>query len=491
MNDAIKHNGVELGEYVAILKRRKMQLMIPFVAILVASVLIAMLIPPVYRSESTILVDREEVPVDFAATTVTGYAQERIEGIRQRILVTEKLLKVATDAGLYADKLNEGLKHEVVRNMRDSIFVEMIDVEASTPGQGRQTIITVAFTIAFEADEPEMAQKAAIALTDLFLKENRKQRSAQTSGVTAFLAGEAEKLGSTIQELEEKLAEFKREKSTVLPEQLEVNRRFFDETEKKLAVVESEIRSARSEKKAMEAQLLVTDPHIPLRDETGDRVNTPAERLVQARFDLAAAREKYSNLHPDILRLEVKVRGLEDELARTGGRFSDAVGRLNTPTNPEYTQIKSKIETLSVEIAAGLESKRKYEAKLDEYQQRIYSTPTVERDLGFLTRDYEGARAQYAEIRKKQEDAKLAEVLEVGGKAGTFSQVESPNLPVQPDRPNRLGIFLIGFVFAFSGGMLSAFIAEFSDRSVRGARGIMDVLNAPPIATIPFIEPQT
>ncbi len=491
MDDVARHNGVELGEYLEILKRRKMQLMIPFVAILIASVVIAWIIPPVYRSEGTILVQREEVPVDYASTTVTGYAQERIEGIRQRILVTEKLLKVAADAGLYPDKLKDGLEHEVVQDMRDAVFVEMIDVEASAPDAGRRTTITVAFTIAFEASEPEIAQKVAIALTNLFLEENRKQRTEQSSEVVAFLAGEAEKLSLNIQELEKKMAEFKREKSTVLPEQLETNRRFLDETEKKLAAIEGDIRSARSEKAEMEAQLEVTDPHIPLRDETGDRVNTPAERLVQARFDLAAARQKYSNLHPDVTRLEAKVKSLSDELERTGGRFSQASGRLNTPTNPEYTKIKSKISTLGVEIAAGLENKRKYEAKLEEYQRRIFSTPTVERDLGFLTRDYEGARRQYADIREKQQNAKLGKVLEDEQKAGTFKQVEAPNLPVEPDRPNRLGIFLIGFVFAFSGGMLSAFIAEFTDRSVRGVRGIMDVLKAPPLATIPFIEPQT
>lgn len=490
MDYTAKYNSLELGEYLNILKRRKAPLIIPFIAIIIASILIALIIPPVYRSQGTILVQREEVPADYAATTVTGYAQERIEGIRQRILVREKLLKIAEETGYDAKKLGEGLNHEVVQDMRDSIFVEMIDVEASNPGAGRQTVITVAFTIAFEAGEPEMAQKVAMALTELFLEENRKQRTEQSSEVVAFLAGEAKKLSATIQELEEKIADFKRDKSTVLPEQLETNRRFLDETEKKLSAVEADIRSARSEKKAMEAQLEVTDPHIPLRDESGERVNTPAERLVQARFDLAAARQKYSDKHPDVTRLEAKVKSLQEELERTGGRFSEAAGRLNTPTNPEYTEIKSKIDTLAVEIAAGLESKRKYEAKLEEYQRRIYATPTVERDLGFLTRDYEGARQQYADIREKQQNARLGKVLEEEQKAGTFKLVEPPNLPAEPDRPNRLGIFLIGFVFAFSGGMLSAFVAEYTDRSVRGARGVIDVLKAPPLASIPIIEPQ-
>lgn len=493
MDDAMKHTGVELGDYLEILKRRKTQLMIPFVAILLASVLVAFLIPPVYRSEGTILVEREEVPADLVETTVTGYAQERIEGIRQRILVREKLLKVAQDAGLYADKLKEGADHEIVQNMRDAIIIEMVEVQASTPGAGRQTVITVAFTVAFEADEPEMAQKVAEALTKLFLEENRELRTEQSSGVAEFLRVEADKLRLTIRELEEKLAVFRQEKSSQLPEQLEINRRFLDETEKKLALIEADIRSARSEKREMEAQLLVTDPHIPLRDDTGNRVNTPAERLVQARFDLTKAKQKYSALHPDIQRLEAEVKSLERELVNSDPRqrLSEAGRLMETPTNPEYTQIKSKIDTLGVEIAAGLESKRKHEAKLEEYQQRIYSTPTVQRDIGYLTRDYDGARKQYADIKEKQLQAKLSIELEKGQKGGAFSLVEPPNLPVEPDRPNRLGIFLIGFVFAFSGGMLSAFVSEYSDRSVRGARGIMEVLNAPPLATIPFIEPQT
>lgn len=490
MDDAMKHTGVELGDYLDILKRRKTQLMIPFVAILLASVLVAFLIPPVYRSEGTILVQREEVPGDIVETTVTGYAQERIEGIRQRILVREKLLKVAADAGLYPDKLKEGLEHEVVQNMRDAIFVDMVDVQASNPGQGRQTVITVAFTIAFEADDPTVAQKVTAALADLFLEENRKQRTDVSSEVAIFLGKEAKKLSLSINELDQKLADFKQEHSSRLPEQLEINRRFHEETEKKLAEIDANIRSNRNEKKELEAQLLVTDPHIPLRDNTGSRVNTPAERLVQAKFDLAAARQKYSELHPDIQRLQAQVESLERELVNSGGRLSEAGRLMETPTNPEYTQIKSKIDTLSVEIVASQESKRKYESKLEEYQQRIYSTPVVERDLGFLKRDYESARKQYADIKEKLLQANMSIQLEIGEQGGTFTLTEPPNLPVEPDRPNRLGIFLIGFVFAFSGGMLSAFAAEFSDRSVRGVRGIIEVLNAPPIATIPFIEPQ-
>lgn len=493
MDDAMKHTGVELGDYLEILKRRKKQLMIPFVAILLASVLVALLIPPVYRSEGTILVQREEVSGDIVETTVTGYAQERIESIRQRILAREKLLKIAADVGLYADKLKQGLEHEVVQDMRDAIFIEMVDVEASNPGAGRQTVITVAFTIAFEASEPAIAQKVTTALANLFLEENRRQREDQSSQVAAFLGAEAEKLRLTIRELDQKIADFKQKRSKELPEQLAINQRFFEETEKKLAEIESDIRSARNEKKEMEAQLVVTDPHIPLRDDTGTRVNTPAERLVQARFDLTKAKQKYSAVHPDIQRLEAEVKSLERELVNSDPRqrLSDAGRLMETPTNPEYTQIKSKIDTMSVEITASQESKRKYEAKLEEYRQRIYSTPIVERDYGFLNRDYESARKTYADIKEKQLQAKLGIQLEKEQKAGTFALVEPPNLPVEPDRPNRLGIFLIGFIFAFSGGMLSAFVAEYSDRSVRGVRGIIDVLNAPPIATIPFIEPQT
>ncbi len=61
---------------------------------------LAYTLPPVYVSTSTILVEQQEIPQDFVASTVTAYAAERVEKIRLRAMTTDKLWAIAEKVDL-------------------------------------------------------------------------------------------------------------------------------------------------------------------------------------------------------------------------------------------------------------------------------------------------------------------------------------------------------------------------------------------------------
>ena len=54
-----------LNDYILILKRRKFSIIIPAVAIFSIAVITAVLLPPIYKSTSTILIEEQEIPADF------------------------------------------------------------------------------------------------------------------------------------------------------------------------------------------------------------------------------------------------------------------------------------------------------------------------------------------------------------------------------------------------------------------------------------------
>ncbi|MCU7924752.1 MAG: lipopolysaccharide biosynthesis protein, partial [Candidatus Thiodiazotropha sp. (ex Dulcina madagascariensis)] len=66
-----------ISDYLAILKRRKKQLVIPALVILIMSAGLAFGLPSVYRSEATILIEQQEIPSELVRSTVTSYAGER------------------------------------------------------------------------------------------------------------------------------------------------------------------------------------------------------------------------------------------------------------------------------------------------------------------------------------------------------------------------------------------------------------------------------
>ncbi len=115
-------------------------------------------------------------------------------------------------------------------------------------------------------------------------------------------------------------------------------------------------------------------------------------------------------------------------------------------------------------------------------------SPQVEREYRNLTRGYENALAKYQEVKAKQLEAQLAESLERERKGERFSLIEPPQLPEEPDKPNRIAILFLGFVFSFTGGFGNVVVRESMDQAVYGSKGIMAITKVPPLAVIPYIE---
>ncbi len=66
------------GDYLAILNRRKWALVIPFVVIVIIAAMVALLLPSMYRSTATILIEQREIPAEYVTSSMTTYAEQRI-----------------------------------------------------------------------------------------------------------------------------------------------------------------------------------------------------------------------------------------------------------------------------------------------------------------------------------------------------------------------------------------------------------------------------
>jgi succinoglycan biosynthesis transport protein ExoP len=69
----------DFRDYMEFLKRRKKHLTIPFLCIFVIGAAVAVLLPSVYKSSTTILIEGQQIPTEFVRSTVTSFAEERIQ----------------------------------------------------------------------------------------------------------------------------------------------------------------------------------------------------------------------------------------------------------------------------------------------------------------------------------------------------------------------------------------------------------------------------
>ncbi len=527
-------NTKTLGDHLSALRRRKGSLLGVMLLLLAATVGVAFGLSPVYRSTATILIEQQEIPSELVRSTITTFADQRIQVISQRVMTRANLLDIVKKYNLYPEDQKREPSEVLIENMRKDIKMNMVSADVMDPRSGRPTAATIAFTVGYDNDSPALAQKVANELVSLYLNENLKSREQTTNETSKFFNDETLKLSEQISTLERQLAEFKERNAGQLPELMSLNMQLMDRTGQEITEVDRELRSLKERRIYLESQLAQLDPQSKLFSESGERilgaadrlrvlqakyvamaaaygpdypdlarmrkeiealkkeageVDTRAElelRLVKVRTDLAVARDKYTEDHPDVKRLEREAAQLETaSKVAPGATDADSSPR---PDNPAYIQLQAQLQAADAESNSLQKKQNELADKLAKYEQRITRSPQVERKFHELIRDQDNAWAKYKDLKAKQMEAQLSQSLETERKGERFTLIEPPELPEKPLKPNRMAILFLGVMFSFAGGVGTVAVSESMDNTVRGGRVLTALMKLPPLGTIPYIE---
>lgn len=472
-----------IGDYIAILKRRKMQLIIPAAIILLLSIGLAVGLPSIYRAKATILVEQQEIPSELVRSTVTSFAGERIQVISQRVMTTENLGKIIDDYGLYPDEREDVSITLLAEDLQKDIELEMISADVVDPRSGRPTTATIAFTLAYSSKDPRIAQKITNELVSLYLNENLRQRTQSALETSSFLSAEASRLNQEITELEGSLAEFKEKHVNNLPELQQLNIQLMERNERELSTTIQQIRNLEERIIYLQSELAQVSPTTDIYNSSGSRVMGTEDRLRALQTEYLALATRYTDNHPTLIKMKSEIAVLEKELNAHPNQKSKTQS-----DNPAYLQLETQQQAAETELASLKSVRDELKEKIQDFEDRLMRSPQVEREYRNLTRDYENALAKYQDVKAKQLEAQLAESLERERKGERFSLIEPPQLPEKPAKPNRIAIFFLGFVFSFAGGIGNVILRESMDQAVYGSKTITAITKAPPLAIIPYIE---
>jgi uncharacterized protein involved in exopolysaccharide biosynthesis len=523
------------GDYIGIISRRKNHFLIPATVVAIVAAALAFLLPPVYRSTATVLVEEQEIPDDLVRSTVTSYAAERIERIGQEVLKRDNILAIAEKYNLFPDLRAVGMLQEIPAKVKANIHKELVSADVKDPHKGGKAEATIAFTISYDGDNPDVAQKVTTDLVDLFLGENIKVRMKSAEETTAFLGAESEALSREIAEIEQEIAAFKAEKADYLPENLNMYNQFVLRTEDEILQLTKSIDAQEQRKLELEGALTTIEPYQGMVSSTGQRIMSPQEQLKVKKTELIRLSALYSPDYPDVVKLKSEIASLERTLGKSGNNsrenFQDlellksqyaeklekyskdhpdvvqlerAIAKLEKeqrstaksarrlqddapPENPAYISMQTQIRAVQSNINSMMGQRAGLKAKVEMYEQRLARIPEVEREYQKLMRDYQDVRDRYHDIKNKLLQAKIAQSLEEKGKGERFSLLEPPDFPDRPVKPNRIGIMLLGFVLAMGAGVAFAFIAEFFDNKIYRESQLADILGELPLVNIPLL----
>jgi uncharacterized protein involved in exopolysaccharide biosynthesis len=505
---------------------------VAFSATCIVVVLGTVLLQDQYRSTATIAIERPEIPENMIRTTFTYFDTDlRIDRIRDRVLSTSNIEEWIGKHDLYRDVVaDDGMPAAVAEFRRD---VEVITIQAREDIAVKKQGETIAFDLSYYGETPSKAVQVAQDLATAFLSENRASRSASVQDTVAFFQKDAERLLLKIENAEEELAEFKERNVGALPNSVFANNQSLDRDERDLDDVEREMRDLRETRQILEAELSNLSPYAPIFSPTGetilagpDRLKLLQAQLVElsakygpehpdvvrtrreiellsggdvsldagavrqelevARREYAAAQQRYTSDHPDVMNLASKVRTLEAQLARISSAPQQR--RSQMPDNPAYVSIQVQIEAADVELAALRARARELRDNISQSEALIMSAPQVEREYLALEREYQQAIKDYNEVREKQTAAQQGLDLETSEKGERYVLQRTPAEPTSPAFPNRLAIIILGTIVAVFVSFLAVFISEGLDGKVRGMRDLRNLTGMPPIAVIPVLD---
>jgi len=473
----MEQNVKTVNDFLDIIRRRKNSIIWPALGIFVTAALVAFLIPPTYRSTSTILIEEQEIPREYVMATVSSYAEQRLQSINQRIMSSTRLLEVINHFNLYPDLRERWTVEEIIEKMRKDIKFETISADVVDRRTGRPTAATIAFSISYDGKKPDVVQQVANVLASLYLSENLKVVEQQTTGASKFIEEEMKSVQANLAVLDGKMSAFKSRNLNTLPELVQLNLQNLDRIDRDFAQLNDQLRTLKEKEGALQSQLA----SIPM-----DTSNPDKDRLKELRARLVNLQTRYSNEYPDVIKTKAEIAELERRLGVAVQQSSPG----GQPDNPAYIQLSSQLSSTRSDIDSVKRQLADTKQKRDVYQQRVAASPRVEEYYKVLLTERTNTQAKYDDLMKKHMEAKVASGLEKGQMGERFTLIDAARLPEKPVKPNIPAILIIGFILGIGGGVGTASLKEYSDQSARTAEALAEATSLVVLASIPEIVNQ-
>ena len=455
--------------------------MIPFCLAMIAGIGLSIKLPRIYEASTLILIQPQRVPENYVQSIVSTDTSERISTLSQQVLSRTNLEKLIGEFKLFQNaEFSNVYIEDKLKNLR-----ERIDINVSRDRRGND-----AFTISFQDRDPETVMNVTNALAAYFIDENLRIREAQAVGTSDFLDAELQNMKSRLEAVESQLKNYRESNMGELPEQLNSNLSILDRLQEHLSESQQNLADAKIRLVALQ-----NEAAQPRNQPTTVIIGTEAQQetndIDQMRAQLDTLLGRYTERHPDVVRLKARIVELEkqaeqraqseaESTTENSSNQAPAAASLDPQFRAQHNEITLEMRRLEVDIA---DTRR----QIDIYQQRVENTPKREQELLSLRRDYQNIQASYDSLLARKLEAEIAVNMERKQKGEQFRILDEAKLPQKPVKPNmkKLFIMVVGAGLAIGGGII--FLLEYFDNTFKRPDDIESDLKLKVLCTVPEI----
>jgi polysaccharide chain length determinant protein (PEP-CTERM system associated) len=472
---------------------------------LVVAVVVAMAWPDTYVASAIMRVIPPRVPERLVPTNMNMEMSQRITAMSQKVLSRQVVTSIINNFNLFDNKRKSVPMEDLVEEMQQKrIKISPIGPAAQTGGR-----FASAFQISFSYTDRYIARKVVEDLVARFMDENTRDRLSQASQTTEFLSSQLDSARKELEAIDARLTVFRVKNAGRLPDQMNSNLQQLNLLMTQQTTLNSNINRATQEKLLLETRLKTMQDQISSLRAPADETVVAArnERLVAMEREiqtnettLAALREHYKDIHPDIQRIQTHLGFLKKQrdivLRSETERAPEPVARRKTPAaNRELkefeaaaAQVKAIITNKDLEIADIVKEQSRLAELIKSYQARIDLSPMGEKEYTEVMRDRDLAKSKFEELSRKQSMSQLSTDQENRQLGELLEQLDPPALPQTPTEPKRPYIVGAGVALGLVLGFCLAGAREMKDTTLKNLKDVRAYTRLTVLGSVPLLE---
>lgn len=448
---------LSLTELFRILKKRKTTFFTFLAIILVSTLIVSLLIPPLYKAKAKIIVQNDTNLYPASVFPVTSddkvYLNTQKEIMSSSFLIN-KALDSLRDRDFFKKFHYEDLKNRIaVSYLQDSNILE----------------------VGVYLNSPTEAVKLANTMVDVFMNYHANSRQELVDQTLSALNRETALLNKDIEDLKNRLKGFS-DKEEIVFYQSKVSPYLNNilELENKNALAEADIK--RIEKQVSKNENIFnsndTETFYPLllvfsgsrdtENPTSSLTSIPwmqdmKKKLSEAQANLARLRTEYTEGHPAVKAARDEIFSLRQDLVK------ELRGVLNTYSE-HYEGYIRFLKTLK---SSNEMEKRRYELELRNISSDINKAATKQIEYNALLKNFDIMQGIYAVFARKQNELQLLRQQDLSSAGIPNLRVfELASSPLKPVSPNLAFNLVLGFCFGIFIGVSGSILEERNKASV-------------------------
>jgi len=462
----------------AVWRRRKWLVIVVFILPFAGATTGLLWLPVLYRATVIVDVERQQVPETFVRSVVTSELESRLQAISRDVLGRSSLEQLIDRFGLYGQGAGQVPDAGIVEQMRRDIQLEIKSPEA----KGGARSGPVAFALSYRSFDRQTVARVAQALASLYVGENRRIRERQTNGTIEFLTAQIAETKARLDAQEGRISEFKQRHLGELPQQLPANLTTLESLNVQLRLNGDSLMRALERRDALAAQLDEAEAS------DGSSIGPgPLElQLARLKQERLAARLRYTDEHPAVLRLNEEIAALERELGARKPRVeAERTPDPSAPPRRGADRLREALRAADFDIKMLKAEDQRLRGAIAAYQARIESTPRREQGLLTLSRDYDSTREAYQSLLKRLDDAQMTASLELDQKGEQLRIKDLLDPATVAVAPRRLMLLMAVLALSVALATGVTMLIETVDTSFHSTDELRSFTAFPVLASIP------